>query len=590
MLVVVLAFSMFACNKSDNSTDSGDKGSTTDGGNDSNGSGFNSSTKKISDVHYTAPAVGKMTSADAKAETNALVTKISAEFGVEGYDFFDEEPETVDMILYFINQAGITKDSIKKVVAAIDTLWESKGKAISKEVMDKLDSEEDVDIYALIKSYLTAENIQAVLTCLNAILSEINANNAIAVGLALAKMESFDLYGEYDYDFAKVDNMFADSGLKVSDFADPIANEISKKIASDEAAYIVDTVLNMVKNLTKTDAAKLAEAGKIIVNLLVSLDEVDYNIASAISSTGIGKVSFKDLIKVVNIAGEILENMLAAVNDAELGKAINSFIAGNEYANIRLLTSHPEMLRIVASLLKNLTAAQVTDIYLDFSDWQSKADQDDDQAIDIAFAVLIADVVNLVKGEYSKLSTDAKTDISTFLGDKNLYKDAEALIAMIPADKNSIDATLALSISDKLYEMAGKIDVNVYADDDEEEEQDESKIDWVYRASVDTWRSKNKSITIAKGADKATVKQTIFDEYKHQSWWSDEGSGAEWTMEVHTIKYDVANLFSHTSYPDLTFNQFDVVLDTSVAGDRIALVVFTYEGVQYKAPVVVTIK
>ena len=482
MLVVILAFSMFACDKAnknngttnngsntnvdngngngggstDTNNDNGGNGGTTPGGNGGNGGSGT----------YTPPTPGNLTAEDIRTDVGPLMTKIAATFGEES-NVDDITPMTLNIIAAELNAAGINSTTLKKYTASISALWDAKLGALFAEIMDL---DEDT-IYPFIRKILVKDNIQAGLDLFASVLNDADADKAIAIGLCSLELFTNSSYRSYDYDYAAVQTLVKSSGIDAEYLKTAEYYAFKEFMTDADTRYVIDTVYGMLKRFATYSAEELEQTADVIVSVMEMVFSDDFDISTAISSTGIGDLSFKDLIKVVNTAGKILDTMLSGVDDAKFGAAVGNMLEhvfalaalDVSVANVKKIASHPELLHMVANVLKDLTAAQVSDIYMDYSDWDKKKDTDKG---DKAFAVMVGGVVNMLKAEYNKLSTEAKADISAILGDADLYKDVDAVIALIPADKDTISDESAKQVVALCNGMWDKLDFDGFFADD----------------------------------------------------------------------------------------------------------------------------
>jgi len=455
MLVVVLAFGMFACNK--------DKGNTTDnnntidnGSNDANNPGGdntpegnknNAVTDKVGDTHYVAPQASNITAEEVNEVMLPFANKI-ANSGTaidEQYDI-SEDAEIGALVASILREGGVDKAFLQKYITVADIMWTN----VIDEVIAKINNGED--IWATISDIMTATNVHTAMTTVSSALSEVDVNQLVAVMDATFVLVSGNYYEDYHFDAAAVDTKLAALGVDRDIAKSATAYAIIDALKSDEGVYLLKVALQAFKNLSAYSAEELANAGKVLVKVLeVGIEDDFENILTS------DTLSYREMVSLVNTSGKVAGSMLDAIGDtAEFGKAVTAILGrfGVEGAAVDTLAPHIELVRPVTNLLANLTVADVTDIYSYYDDWSKHQKTDTDG---VKFAKFVGSIVNFAKGEYGKLSQDSKVALSTFLGDSTLYTYVDSLINAIPEDVETINAEKATAIMQALDVVKNKV-------------------------------------------------------------------------------------------------------------------------------------
>lgn len=473
LLVVVLAFGMFACNNTpktdDNKTEN--NGSGTDTNTDNNGStpagptgGQSMENVSADDIHYVAPTVGTLTGADIRDEVYDVAVKVYGAIAEEDDEPLELPDDICNLIAYILNESGVDRALLKKYVATADTLWTT---SVSPLINDAKEADEDTDALEFAKQYVTEENIATALGLLNTVLTDVDTNKAVALtGSVIMIISASDFYQAYDFDVKAAEAALTAKGIDPVYLRSTTYFAATDLMKADYSMYVATSVLNMLKNLSVYSAAELKDAALVVMAVVDEMDSLDGNFMQALSAKGLGETSYKDLVKVINTAGGVLESMLHGINDVELGKALvslSSHLAAltggeNTVTKAQILLAHPELLRTVAGILKNVTSDQLASLYIDFDDYNVKQKTDNGAK---AFAVLVANIVNLVKADYAAIPAATKTALFTFLGDATLAKDVDDLIAAVPADKESVTAEQVTAINTLIKTIMGKVDLSI---------------------------------------------------------------------------------------------------------------------------------
>ncbi|MBQ4444399.1 MAG: hypothetical protein II896_07080 [Clostridia bacterium] len=467
MLVVVLAFSMFAC-KDKNSQNNGDQGNNAaedNGGNGTNDQGGQGSagtvSGKVGDEHYAAPQASNITTAEVEEVLLPFINKIATlgdRVDEDSSLSAEEDGEIFAIIAEALRQSGVDKDFLARYMTVVDSLWDG-GINVA---IERIKSGEA--LWTVLSDVLSEANIQAGMTVLANLLKEVDANKAIAVTTVVFDLIDIDIYSSYNYDFAKVDARLAELGINRADLRSATFAMIDDCLLSDDGYYLATVVMQMLKNVADYSAAEMSTMAKTLLKVLEV--GIDNGFKSILTSD---KISYREMVSIVNTTGKMLGSMLSAIgNEAEFGKAVKGILTavGVDIGSFDVLLGHTELLRAVTNLMSAVTVNDVTNIYSYFDDWNKNKDKDTDG---VKFVTFVAAAVNFVKGEYAKLSDSAKADLSLALGNADLYKTVDELLPLIPANVDAITASEAKVIGDKLTAIKGM--VKLPFGEEEEEEQ-----------------------------------------------------------------------------------------------------------------------
>lgn len=467
MLVVVLAFSMFACkDKNQNNGNQGNNAAEDNGGNGANNQGGGQGSAgtvsgKVGDEHYVAPQASNITTAEVEEVLLPFINKIVTlgdRVDEDSSLSAEEDGEIFAIIAETLRQSGVDKDFLARYMTVVDSLWDG-GINVA---IERIESGEE--LWTVLSDVLSEANIQAAMTVLANLLKEVDANKAIAVTTVVFDLIDIDIYSSYNYDFAKVDARLAELGVNRADLRSATFAMIDDCLLSDDGYYLATVVMQMLKNVADYSAAEMSTMAKTLLKVLEV--GIDNGFKSILTSD---KISYREMVSIVNTTGKMLGSMLSAIgNEAEFGKAVKGILTkvGVDNEALDLVLGHTELLRAVTNLMAAVTVNDVTNIYSYFDDWNKNKDKDTDG---VKFVTFVAAAVNFVKGEYAKLSDSAKADLSLALGNADLYKTVDELLPLIPANVDAITATEAKVIGDKL--TAIKDMVKLPFGEEEEEEQ-----------------------------------------------------------------------------------------------------------------------
>lgn len=455
LLVIVLAFGMFACNKTNNNADTNtnaDNGNNnTDNGNGNGNSNENSKgdavTEKVGDVHYAKPQASNITAEEVNEVMLPFANKIANSGAAidEQYDV-SEDVEIGALVASILREGGVDKAFLQKYITVADTMWTN----VISEAIVKINNGED--IWATIADIMTATNVQTAMTTVSSALSEVDVNQLVAVMDATFVLVSGNYYEDYGFDAAAVDTKLAALGVDRNIAKSATAYAIIDALKSDEGVYLLKVALQAFKNLSAYSPEELANAGKVIVKVLeVGIEDGFENILTS------DTLSYREMVSLVNTVGKVAGSMLDAIGDtAEFGKAVTSVLGrfGVEGTAVDTLAPHIELVRPVTNLLATVTVNDVTNIYSYYDDWSKNQKTDTDG---VKFAKFVGSIVNFAKGEYGKLSVDSKVALSTFLGDSTLYTYVDSLINAIPEDVETMNAEKARAIQQALDVVENKV-------------------------------------------------------------------------------------------------------------------------------------
>lgn len=256
-------------------------------------------------------------------------------------------------------------------------------------------------------------------------------------------------------------------------------DRIIKAVQADETYYTASALINAVKSVCDTDAEKLSAAVDAIMKIAMSED-----IGEVLA--GQGGLSYKEIVAAVNTVGELMNTFLNGLGDFEKfeNAAAVSVVdlvraCGEKIYETPSVKGVCDALSFVADVMENITTATVTDLYLDFDDYQkASADRKPEK-----LGYFAAKACEIIKDGYAKLGADSKNCLEdifssfdiTFDMDKfdeaitkATAKSAEKFTAeeLSEIGENVAEIISAFKPQEKLYVIGGTPFVKVGANKD----------------------------------------------------------------------------------------------------------------------------
>ncbi|MDE6188987.1 MAG: bacterial Ig-like domain-containing protein, partial [Clostridia bacterium] len=186
---------------------------------------------------------------------------------------------------------------------------------------------------------------------------------------------------------------------KVDDFSK--STWFSLLLDYNSFAYACDEVLNLVSTVLDYDIDALSSAVLCVVDI-TSMDKESLGNLAA----GKGKYSYRDIISNVNTVGEFITTLVDNMHNHAITRfvatnLINSIFAyvedSENIADIFTSLVNFDLYKAVGTLLKDLTVTDITNIYMDYNDWQVAVNNElSEETCNAKFATLIVRVAKIV--------------------------------------------------------------------------------------------------------------------------------------------------------------------------------------------------
>lgn len=188
-------------------------------------------------------------------------------------------------------------------------------------------------------------------------------------------------------------------------------------VLSNDAIYFATNFLDILREITSTDRAAIVDLAAIVNNIVQAiLGGDDF---STILSGKLEGATYNDIAAQLNTLGDIFDRLNEKfADDAMLRQSVEDIVKGmiaanNTYNDDMLAQGHNlvpvafALDKVVVSVLQNATAAQLSELYLDY-DAMTKADEES-RPVEIGrFAV---DIAKIVAPAYNALSAEDKATI-----------------------------------------------------------------------------------------------------------------------------------------------------------------------------------
>lgn len=188
-------------------------------------------------------------------------------------------------------------------------------------------------------------------------------------------------------------------------------------VLSNDAIYFATNFLDILREITSTDRAAIVDLAAIVNNIVQAiLGGDDF---STILSGKLEGATYNDIAAQLNTLGDIFDRLNEKfADDAMLRQSVEDIVKGmiaanNTYNDDMLAQGHNlvpvafALDKVVVSVLQNATAAQLSELYLDY-DALTKADEES-RPVEIGrFAV---DIAKIVAPAYNALSAEDKATI-----------------------------------------------------------------------------------------------------------------------------------------------------------------------------------
>ena len=354
-------------------------------------------------------------------------------------NFMDkEDPTTQELtqLLYSIfKSAGVSKAQVKLLA---DTGLEAPVIDIVKNALEMSNTE--VAQY-LLDSLLSEDCAEQIVEYLNLCFEILTPQGMIEIADTLIDLFSYDgsdprfslfFYTEYliggGYKDADEIKALFDENDELAELLDrytspdkdglisPIGS-MKDVVLSNDAIYFATNFLDILREITSTDRAAIVDLAAIVNNIVQAiLGGDDF---STILSGKLEGATYNDIAAQLNTLGDIFDRLNEKfADDAMLRQSaediVKGMIAANNTYNDDMLAQGHNLVpvafaldKVVVSVLQNATAAQLSELYLDY-DALTKADEES-RPVEIGrFAV---DIAKIVAPAYNALSAEDKATI-----------------------------------------------------------------------------------------------------------------------------------------------------------------------------------
>lgn len=323
-------------------------------------------------------------------------------------------PEAINQIMSFISESDF--ESMGEMINAIADA------ALKEEVLGAL-----ANTFAYIEGIFEPEDfVNMTIHLIKGMTSQVSWQNTINVEFyPLGFDSSFtvsDSVGSFDE--AEIVAAFENAGLKDfydGYFAGPDSDyaKIVNRINSAEAKIAATAVIGLLDTLSTYGVGTTSELLGFAAELTAAIMDGDASIADIFAGE---KYSYKDLIKSVNLLGEIgseVNRVLASDPAFVLAGAtfvknlLNIDFEVDGYEGDRLVSGIAALDKTVFALLEKITPELMSEVYLDYDDW---AKESDETSAKQKFGYMCVKIINFAAEQYNTLTAEEKDDVAYCLG------------------------------------------------------------------------------------------------------------------------------------------------------------------------------
>ncbi len=293
---------------------------------------------------------------------------------------------------------------------------------ILKAILDIAFIEYEGDVYENLKKVLDSDIVGRMRDSAKELLDLIEPESIATLG----KNEIDSLLKDFlpEINFDELAESAEKSGLsEISQFLKELQEKSDKSVFAslladyDSMGYVAQTVLDVCDVILNCDIDSIKSAVLCIVDIATMNSDKLGELAA-----GKGKYSYREIISHANTVGEFITTFA----DSVISKQTIVKMIANDVMNLLFnyvggympqieaivdLSSDFGLYKSIGMILKNLTVADITDIYMDFNDWQVANNNDvSEEDSNAKFAVLATRVAKLV-GKALDYSSDKDNSV-----------------------------------------------------------------------------------------------------------------------------------------------------------------------------------